>query len=242
VVTRPMYDRSQLPLAARGLLAYEVRCESRGVAAFSGFGPACFVFYEGLERDNSKAYWTANKKTYDEHIRDPMRALLDDLEPEFGAGKVFRPNRDIRFSADKSPYKTYQGAITGPAPGIGFYVQVDANGLMVGGGFHAHSSAQVDRYRAAIDADSTGDELAAIVEKLAGSGYSTEGERLKTRPRGVAADHPRIELLRHKSLMQLKVYERPDWLTTAAGLDEVRTSWRQLVPLNDWIVANVGVA
>jgi uncharacterized protein (TIGR02453 family) len=212
------------------------------VAAFSGFGPDVLAFYEGLERDNSKAYWTANKHTYDQQVRDPMRALLEELEPEFGAGKVFRPNRDVRFSHDKSPYKTHQGAIAGPLPGIGFYVQVDANGLMVGGGFHAHSSAQVDRYRAAVDSEFTGDELAAIVEKLAGSGFTTEGERLKTRPRGVAADHPRLELLRHKSLMQLKMHDRPDWMATPAALDEVRASWRQLVPLNDWIVANVGEA
>jgi len=212
------------------------------VTAFSGFADEAFEFYAGLERDNSKAYWTAHKKTYEEHVRDPMRALLAELEPEFGDGKVFRPNRDIRFSPDKSPYKTYQGAIAGPAAGIGFYVQVDAAGLMVGGGFHAHSSTQVDRYRAAVDADSTGDELATIVTALEESGFQIEGERLKTRPRGVAADHPRVELLRHKSLMELKAYGAPDWVATPAALDEVRASWRSLVPLNAWIVANVGAA
>jgi uncharacterized protein (TIGR02453 family) len=210
------------------------------VTAFPGFADEAFEFYAGLERDNSKAYWTANKKTYDDHVRDPMHALLAELEPEFGDGKVFRPNRDIRFSPDKSPYKTYQGAIAGPAAGIGFYVQIDANGLMVGGGFHAHSSAQVDRYRASVDADSTGGELAAIVETLEASGFQIEGERLKTRPRGIAADHPRVELLRHKSLMELKSYGTPSWVTTPAALDEVRTSWRALAPLNDWIAANVG--
>jgi uncharacterized protein (TIGR02453 family) len=212
------------------------------VTAFPGFADEAFEFYAGPERDNSKAYWTANKKTYDDHVRDPMRALLAELEPEFGDGKVFRPNRDIRFSPDKSPYKTYQGAIAGPAAGIGFYVQIDANGLMVGGGFHAHSSTQVDRYRASVDADSTGGELTAIVEALEASGFQIEGERLKTRPRGIAADHPRVELLRHKSLMELKAYGTPKWVTTPAALDEVRTSWRALVPLNDWIAANVGTA
>jgi uncharacterized protein (TIGR02453 family) len=212
------------------------------VTAFPGFADEAFEFYGGLERDNSKAYWTANKKTYDEHVRDPMRALLAELEPDFGDGKVFRPNRDIRFSPDKSPYKTYQGAIAGPAAGIGFYAQVDATGLMVGGGFHAHSGAQVDRYRASVDADSTGGELAAIVDALERSGFQIEGERLKTRPRGIAADHPRLELLRHKSLMELKAYGTPEWVSTPSALDEVRASWQALVPLNAWIVANVGVA
>jgi len=234
-----MYDRAQ-PTA--GLAGVGGRCESRGVTAFPGFADEAFEFYAGLERDNSKAYWTANKKTYDEHVRDPMRTLLAELEPDFGDGKLFRPNRDIRFSPDKSPYKTYQGAIAGPAAGIGFYLQVDATGLMVGGGFHAHSGAQVDRYRASVDADSTGGELATIVEDLERSGFQIEGERLKTRPRGIAADHPRVELLRHKSLMELKAYGTPEWVSTPAALDEVRASWQALVPLNAWIVANVGVA
>jgi uncharacterized protein (TIGR02453 family) len=233
-----MYDRTQL---GSGLLARQRRCESRRVA-FTGFADEAFEFYEGLERDNSKAYWTAHKKAYDEHVRDPMRALLAELEPEFGDGKVFRPNRDIRFSADKSPYKTYQGAIAGPAPGIGYYVQVDARGLMVGGGFHAHSGAQVDRYRAAVDADSSGAELAAIVASLGADGFAVVGERLKTQPRGISPDHPRVDLLRHKSLMELRRYGAPDWLATAAALDEVHASWGALVPLNDWIVAHVGAA
>jgi uncharacterized protein (TIGR02453 family) len=212
------------------------------VAAFSGFGPGAIAFYEGLERDNTKAYWTANKKTYDQHVRDPMLALLEDLAPEFGEGKVFRPNRDIRFSADKSPYKTYQGAIAGPAPGIGYYVQVGANGLLAGGGYHSHSSAQVDRYRAAVDADASGRALAAIVNRLEEAGFSTEGEQLKTRPRGIAADHPRVDLLRYKSLMELRRFGAPAWMTTPAAVDEVRASWRALVPLNDWIVEHVGAA
>jgi uncharacterized protein (TIGR02453 family) len=155
---------------------------------------------------------------------------------------VFRPHRDVRFSADKSPYKTHQGAIAGPVPGIGFYVQVDADGLLVGGGFHSHSGAQVDRYRAAVDADSTGAELAAIVRELDGAGFQLEGERLKTRPRGIAADHPRITLLRHKSLMELKHHGRPPWVATSAALDEVRAGWTALMPLNEWITTNVGVA
>ncbi|HSS67660.1 MAG TPA: DUF2461 domain-containing protein [Nocardioidaceae bacterium] len=212
------------------------------MAAFSGFANEAFEFYAGLERDNTKAYWASHKKTYDEYVRDPMRALLAELEPEFGTAKVFRPHRDIRFSADKSPYKTHQGAIAGPSPGIGFYVQVDADGLLVGGGFHSHSGAQVDRYRTAVDADSTGAALAEIVRELDADGFQLEGERLKTRPRGIAADHPRITLLRHKSLMELKQHGRPPWVGTRAALDEVRAGWRALLPLNDWITANVGAA
>ena len=74
------------------------------------FDDAAFAFYEGLRADNSKTYWTANKSVYERAVREPMRALLDDLAPVFDAEPaLFRPYRDVRFSKDKSPYKTHQG-------------------------------------------------------------------------------------------------------------------------------------
>ena len=85
-----------------------------------------------------------------------MLALVDALEDEFGPAKLFRPNRDIRFSADKSPYKTHQGAIAGPAAGVGHYVQISGDGLAVGGGFRTHSPAQTESFRRAIAAEDSG--------------------------------------------------------------------------------------
>ena len=72
------------------------------MSAFEGFGDGAVVFYAGLLADNSKAYWTDQRAIYDADVRGPMDALLADLEPEFGAGKVFRPYRDVRFAADRS--------------------------------------------------------------------------------------------------------------------------------------------
>jgi len=83
------------------------------VAAFKGWPAEAFDFYEGLEADNSKTYWTEHKATYDEKVLAPMVDLLAELEDEFGPTKVFRPYRDVRFSADKSPYKTNLGAVLG---------------------------------------------------------------------------------------------------------------------------------
>jgi len=121
---------------------------------FPGFGDAVVDFYEGLEADNTKAYWTDNKAIYDEQVRAPMVALLADLEAEFGKGKVFRPYRDVRFAADKTPYKTQCGATAGP-----HYVQVSADGLMMAGGYYRMTSAQVARFRAAVDDDRHGPEI-----------------------------------------------------------------------------------
>jgi uncharacterized protein (DUF2461 family) len=77
---------------------------------FRGWPAEALEFYEGLEADNSKAYWNAHKEDYETVVLSPMKAILAELAPEFGDGKVFRPNRDVRFSTDKSPYKTHIGS------------------------------------------------------------------------------------------------------------------------------------
>ena len=112
---------------------------------FSGFPDAGPAFYEGLEADNSKTYWLAHKAVYESAIREPMLALVDALEGEFGEARLFRPYRDVRFSADKSPYKTHQGAFTGADTAFGYYVQMSADGLALGGGFRATSTAVTAR-------------------------------------------------------------------------------------------------
>jgi uncharacterized protein (DUF2461 family) len=89
--------------------------------AFSGWPTAALEFYEGLETDNSKAYWTSHKAVYQEQVLRPMEELLEDLAGEFGPSKIFRPYRDIRFSNDKTPYKTHIGATVGrssPRPAV----------------------------------------------------------------------------------------------------------------------------
>ncbi len=80
------------------------------MSAFQEFPPELFTFLAGLEMDNSKAYWETNKTTWAEKVRDPMKALLADLDDEFPPLRMFRPNRDLRFSKDKSPYKLWVGA------------------------------------------------------------------------------------------------------------------------------------
>ena len=79
-------------------------------ATFEGFPVAALDFYDDLEMDNTKSFWTAHKDTYDTAVKAPMAALTAALEPEFGPAKVFRPYRDVRFSADKRAYKDRQGA------------------------------------------------------------------------------------------------------------------------------------
>jgi uncharacterized protein (DUF2461 family) len=81
--------------------------------AFRGWRAEALEFFEGLEADNSKTYWQRNKGVYEQLVRAPMEELLAELAPEWGEGRIFRPYRDIRFSADKTPYKTHIGAMVG---------------------------------------------------------------------------------------------------------------------------------
>jgi uncharacterized protein (TIGR02453 family) len=211
-------------------------------SAFEGFPAWGVTFYQELEGNNTKEFWAANKPQWERDVREPMLALVDALEDEFGPAKLFRPHRDIRFSADKSPYKTHQGAIAGPAAGVGYYVQLSGDGLAVGGGFRTHSPAQTESFRRAIAADTSGVEFEGIVTELARKGFDLEGDTLKTRPKGFDADHPRLDLLRRKEIMALNRVGSPNWLSKPAALDQVRSSWAAIRPLTDWVIANVPAA
>lgn len=213
---------------------------------FRGFGEHAVDFYDGLSVDNSKAFWTDNRAVYESDVAAPMAALLADLLPEFGefgTAKVFRPFRDVRFSADKTPYKTHCGGVIETGRGAGaFYVQLSSDGLLVSGGSFHMSPAQLVRYRVAAADERRGAALAGLVERLAGKGWDVRGDRLKTAPRGFSADHPRIELLRHKSLYVARVHPPDDALHERATADRVRRGWREVRVLNEWIADHVGLA
>jgi uncharacterized protein (TIGR02453 family) len=211
---------------------------------FSGFPDEAFEFYEGLQADNSKAYWNDHKAIWESSVRDPMIALVEELQAEFGgAVKVFRPYRDVRFAADKSPYKTNQGAVLSDQTGDGtLYVHLDADGLFVATGYYVTASDQVERYRAAVLDDTTGPQLVDIVEGLRRDGYEVSGDRLKTRPRGVPEDHPRLDLLRHRTLTAHRGWSPAAWMHSRKALDRVRQSWQRMQPLNAWLAENVGAS
>ncbi len=203
---------------------------------FEGFGDDAYEFYEGLTADNSKTFWTEHKHVYESAVRAPMQALLDELAPAFdGTVTLFRPYRDVRFSADKSPYKTAQGAFLEVARGVGYWMRLGADGLMIGGGLRALDTSQTARYRAAVDQDTSGVALTKLIAKLEKSGYAVGGAAVKTRPRGVAADHPRLELMRHESLTVSRRVDADEPVTAAS----VAAEWRRVTPLVTWSLTYV---
>jgi uncharacterized protein (TIGR02453 family) len=205
---------------------------------FEGFPVAALDFYDDLEVDNTKSYWEAHKAVYDESVKAPMVALTAALEPEFGTAKVFRPYRDVRFAKDKTPYKDHQGAFVAAGPATGWYVELSARGIRTGAGFYEASSGRLAAYRAAVADDKTGPALKRLLAKLEKADWTIGGDRLKTAPRGYDAEHPRIELLRHRSLTVGRTLGFEPVIHTAALLDVVRDDWRALKPLVDWVAAN----
>ena len=204
---------------------------------FTGIPVAALDFYEDLEADNTKSFWTAHKHVYDESVKAPLEALCQELEKQYGPAKLFRPYRDVRFAKDKTPYKTHQGAWFAESS---LYLQVSAAGLFVAGGYWETASEQIARLRRSVDDDVAGPALARIVATLRRKGYEVGGEQLTRVPAGFPKDHPREDLLRHKTLTARRDLGCPEWISTPKAKAEIVKAWRGIQPLVDWLETHVG--
>lgn len=217
------------------------------MSSFRGFPPELFTFFEGLATDNSRSYWTAHKSVWEESVRQPLLALLADLAEEFPPMRMFRPNRDVRFAKDKSPYKLWAGATSESRAvgGTGYYLEVSASGLVTGYGAMVMSRDQLQRFRVAIDDEPSGSEFEEVLATLAGRSLPvTSGAEppLRTCPRGYAATRARAHFLRWKGAVVIQEYDKAGWLHTPRTLDTIRDVWHGARPLRDWLDAQVGKA
>jgi len=213
--------------------------EDATVPPFDGFPVAAVDFYQQLTVNNTREFWNEHRDVYDSAIRAPMLALTNELSAEFGQFKVFRPHRDVRFSSDKSPYKTSQGAVTEGEGGEFYYLQLNADGLYVACGYYQMATDQLSRFRAAIDGEATGADLVARVATLERK-YTISGRALSTAPRGYPRDHPRIRFLQHKGLTAGRDFGAPDWLSTRQAKRKITETWRGATALNEWLNTYVG--
>lgn len=211
--------------------------------SFDGFAPAVFEWLAGLERDNSKQYFVATRKLYETEVRGALEAMLEKLSEDFGGEvEMFRQHRDVRFSADKSPYKTSTyGVLTRiPATGAGLYSALSSDGLYAGTGYYQMAPEQLERFRDAVNNDAAGTHLTHAVRAAERGGLELAGATLHTAPRGYRRFHPRIELLRRKALMTGRALSGADGITGEAALEHAASTWRSAIPLNAWLEHYVG--
>ena len=201
---------------------------------FTGFPEAALDFYDDLEADNSRSFWTAHADVYETCVRTPMRELSDALTEDFGEVKMFRPHRDVRFSKDKSPYKTYQDIFVPVGPALGWYMRISAPGVLVGAGFYAAAADKLRTLREVI-AGPRGTELETLLAPLTAAGFEIGGDTVATVPRGYDKEHPRIGLLRHRSLHLSRSYGFEPVIHSPQLLDAVRSDWTATRPLVEWL-------
>lgn len=223
--------------------------------AFPGFPDDLLPFLSDLAEHNDRDWFEANKARYHAAWIEPARAFvtaatdaLQAFDPApTGAPKVngslFRLQRDTRFSADKTPYKTNLAMLfwygsnkkTNPSLYLGLSPE---EGCTLGVGMYGFDKAALARYRAAV-AGPQGATLADAIDALTAEGWTTGGEQLKTAPRGVDPDHPRIALLRHKSLY-LAVDGDLDAMHTPEAVAYAVSVWRTATPVAHWLLEHVG--
>jgi uncharacterized protein (TIGR02453 family) len=218
---------------------------------FTGMPDEGLAFLEDLEERNTKDFFDANKAVFTERVQAPFAALVETAAarlrrsvPGLGQPKVFRIYRDLRFSRDKTPYKTSMSAsvpsrppATDGRPGVdtGFYVNVGPAGLYVASGLYHPGRPELERVRAAIADPDTGPELEAILRRAAAKGLEPYLDPLQRAPKAYPADHPRAALLKARSLVLNRQHGRAPWLRTAELLDHLVADWKAMIPFNRWL-------
>ncbi|HZM91784.1 MAG TPA: DUF2461 domain-containing protein [Vicinamibacterales bacterium] len=198
--------------------------------AFAGFPRAATEFFRELARNNNRDWFQAHKDVYEQSCREPLKALVAELDP-VGTPQISRINRDMRFSRDGAPYKTHIAAGV-----LGTYINLSAEGLYVGTGMYRPEPAVLQKFRSAIDADQSGRELAKVVSTIRRKGYMVgTHESVNSAPRGYAADHPRIELLRMKDIHAGKTIEPGPVLASRKAVAAVKKVMDDVRPLAAWI-------
>lgn len=224
--------------------------------AFAGFPKPGIAFLRGLEKNNAKPWFDANRGDYQAHLLEPAKQFvvamgarlskLDDdvhAEPSVG-GSIFRINRDIRFSKDKTPYKTHLDLWfwTGPdkkAAHSGFFFRMHARTLLLGVGVHEFPKERLDPYRNAVADDETGRALGSLTAKLEKAGYDVGGEHYKKVPKGYDPDHPRARLLRYNALHAGIEMPLPAEVHSAKLVTLCAGHYKKLLPLHQWLNTSV---
>jgi uncharacterized protein (TIGR02453 family) len=207
-------------------------------ASFRGFPPEAVEFLSDLEANNDREWFKANRSRHQEFLVEPALVLASDLS-EFGAPHIFRPWNDTRFHM-RPPIKEHLGMTIGYEGGGGYYVEISLDGLFVGAGLHHPAPDQLERIRRGIGQPKLASALKRAIADAEAAGLALNEPELKRVPRGYPADHPEIDLLRHKSLTVSKRHELRGWVHKPEAGRRVRGLIDGAAPLVEWLRDHVG--
>lgn len=208
-------------------------------ASFDGYAPEALQFLKDLKANNNREWFSDNKKTYETFIKAPTRelaailnAVVDDLTGRDHKAKIFRINRDIRFSKDKTPYNSHVHLSFAPSDGgpAAWMFGWSTTYLTLGCGTFEFDKERLGRFRDHVAGDDGG-EFEALVCELAANGVRFDEPALKRVPTGYPSDHPRADLLRRKGLMGWIDLDGPEAATRAKLVDSSRATFTRLLPL-----------
>jgi uncharacterized protein (TIGR02453 family) len=203
----------------------------------SVFTQDSFDWLTQITLNNSREQFQASKAQYEQSLKSPLLDLLLVLAESIGGvPKIFRPNRDVRFSANKSPYKTSISGYLHDAKEM-LYIELSLEGFMVGTGYHQMAKDQIQRYREVLtgpNGSATGESLRSLMSLV-----EAQGEGLKGVPRGMSRDHENADLLGFTSITCFEKLS-PDEAITTDLLGLCTQFHLRTKPLNDWLVTNVG--
>ncbi len=222
------------------------------MGAFQGFPEAGLKLLRGLAEHNEKAWFDAHKDDYEALLVEPAKAFVADagarlqklarsihFEPRVN-GSISRPQRDIRFAKDKTPYKAHldlwfwQGEKK-TWERSGFFFRLGPDALILGAGIHHFTPELLKRYRGAV-VGPKGNTLSRILRELdVAGGYEVGGRTMKKVPRGFEAGEERAELLLHTGLYVVRETPPPPKLHGPAFLDHAVAHWEAMVPIHDWL-------
>ena len=209
----------------------------------AGLDADVFAFYAELEQNQNKEWWLANKQRYESRVKAPVERLVDELGGEFGPLKIFRPYNDVRFSAEKRPYKNHLGLVTADDSAASYYLQLSQHGMRLAGGLYQPAREQLARFREIVDDNRLVGDLEATLDEVAESGFAVMTDNaLATAPRGFRVDHPHIGLLRLKHLAISAQYAPVAWMHSPELVNHVRVGWRTVRVWNEWIAENLPTA
>ena len=208
------------------------------------FPAETLAFLRGLQADNTRESFAANKAVYETAFRAPaaafstqMAAALSKMTGTEHTAKVFRIHRDLRFSKDKTPYNTHLHigfTAEGGLGGLGWFFGVNPDQLSFGVGVLGFGKSELETYRQRV-ASAEGEDLRHILKSLAAQGGRIGEPELKRVPGGFAADHPQADLLRRKGLAAWIDETDPQRIEEPGIVESCLAAFKLLQPLHGWL-------